>query len=93
MVNAHYHLPFRAGRMLALSGTYSQVRSSNALALTPTLGQFFVWDKGNYLDGTLWWSITPAFQMALSYQTMAQTYGDGTVSRNHRAEAAWWFFF
>jgi hypothetical protein len=93
MVNAHYHFPFRAGKMLSLSGTYSQIKSSNAMALTPKQGQFFVWDKGQYVDGTLWWSITPAFQMALSYQTMAQTYGDGTVARNNRAEAAWWFFF
>jgi hypothetical protein len=93
MVNGHYHFPFREGKALSLSGTYSRVQSSNALALTPMQGQSFVWSKGQYIDGTLWWSITPAFQMALSYQTMAQTYGDGTVARNNRGEASWWFFF
>ena len=31
--------------------------------------------------------------MAVSYQTMAQTYGDGTLARNNRTEASWWFFF
>jgi hypothetical protein len=93
MTNVQYHTPFRGGRLLSVSGTYSQVRSSNALALTPTVGQYFVWDHGSYVDGTLWWNITPAFQMALSYQMMSQTYGDGTVARNSRAEAAWWFFF
>jgi hypothetical protein len=93
MVNAHYHLPFREGKMLSLSGTYSQVRSNNAMALTPRQGQYFVWDKGRNIDGTLWWSITPAFQMALSYQMMQQTYGDGVIAKNNRAEAAWWFFF
>jgi hypothetical protein len=93
MINAHYHAPFRAGRMLHLSATYTQVKSSNALALTPRQGQSFVWDRGQYIDGTLWWSITPALQMALSYQTMSQTYGDGTVARNNRAEAAWFFLF
>jgi hypothetical protein len=93
MINAHYHFPFRAGKLLSLSGTYSQIKSNNAMSLTPRQGQAFVWDKGQYIDGTLWWSITPAFQMALSYQAMAQTYGDGVIARNNRAEAAWWFFF
>jgi hypothetical protein len=93
MVNAHYHLPLREGRMFSLSGTYSLIKSTNALALTPVQGQAFVWNKGQYIDGTLWWNITPAFQMALSYQTMAQTYGDGTVARNNRVQAGWWFFF
>jgi hypothetical protein len=93
MVNAHYHFPFRAGRMLSLSGTYSRVQSSNALSLTPTLGRPLVWDKGQYIDGTLWWLITPAFQMAVSYQNQGQTYGDGTLATNHRVQAGWWFFF
>jgi hypothetical protein len=93
MVNAHYHFPFGAGKVLALSGTYSMVQSNNALSLTPVQGRAFVWDKGQYVDGTLWWAITPAFQMAVSYQTMAQTYGDGTLARNNRTEASWWFFF
>jgi hypothetical protein len=93
MLNAHYHFPLRAGRMLALSGTYSRVQSSNALALTPPLGQPFVWNKGQYADGTLWWLITPAFQVALSYQTTAETYGDGAVARNNRAEVSGWLFF
>jgi hypothetical protein len=94
MINAQYNAPFRAGRLLSLSGTYSQITSSNALALTPVgAGQYFVWDHGRYIDGTLWWNITPSFQMAVSYQTMTQRYGDGTVARNNRGEAAWWFFF
>jgi hypothetical protein len=93
MVNAHYHLPFRGGKMLSLAGTYSQIKSANALALTPVQGQPFVWNKGQYIDGTLWWSITPAFQMAVSYQTMTQTYGDGVIARNNRVQAGWWFFF
>jgi hypothetical protein len=31
--------------------------------------------------------------MAVSYQTMAQTFGDGTVARNNRVQGGWWFFF
>jgi hypothetical protein len=94
MVNVHYNFPFNKGKTLSLAGTYSEVRSSNALALTPEQGQFFVWNKGQYFDGTLWWSITPAFQMCLSFQTETQTFGgDGMIARNNRGEAAWWFFF
>jgi hypothetical protein len=94
MVNAHYNLPINKGKTLSLSGTYSEIRSSNALSLTPIQGQFFVWSKGRYFDGTAWWSITPAFQMCLSAQVDQQTFGgDGTVARNYRGQAAWWFFF
>jgi hypothetical protein len=93
VINAQYDAPFRAGRLLSLSGTYSEVRSNNALALTPPGGRYFVWDHGRYFDATLWWNVAPSFQMALSYQTMSQTYGDWTLARNNRAEAAWWFFF
>ncbi|HEX4406598.1 MAG TPA: hypothetical protein VH560_17285 [Polyangia bacterium] len=93
MVNGHYHLPMREGRMLSISGTYSRIQSNNALTLTPMQGQAFVWNKGHYWDATIWWSITPAFQMAASYQSMTQTFGDGTVARNNRVQGGWWFFF
>jgi hypothetical protein len=93
MVNGHYNLPINKGKTLSLSGTYSEVRSSNALSLTPIAGQYFVWDKGRYFDGTAWWSITPAFQMCLSFQYDQQTYGDGVVAKNYRAQGGWWFFF
>lgn len=93
MVNARYHFPWRAGRMLALSGTYTRIESSNALALTPLMGRAFVWNEGRYVDGTLWWNVTTALQVALSYQTTTQTYGDGTLATNNRVEAAAWYFF
>jgi hypothetical protein len=93
MVAANYHLPIRQGKMFWVSGTYSQNYSDNAVKLTPTLGQPFVWNKGRYWDATVWWDITPAFQMALSVQTMTQTFGDGSNATNRRGEASWWMFF
>jgi hypothetical protein len=93
MVNVHYNLPFNKGKTLSLAGTYSEVRSSNALSLTPDQGQAFVWDHGRYFDGTLWWSITPAFQTCASFQTETQTFGDGVIARNNRAQVGFWFFF
>jgi hypothetical protein len=93
MVGANYHLPFRQGNMFWVSGTYAQNYSDNAVSLTPTLGQSYVWNKGRYWDATVWWDITPAFQMALSVQTMTQTFGDGVNATNRRGEASWWMFF
>jgi hypothetical protein len=93
VVGANYSLPFRQGKMLWLSGCYSQIYSDNAIPLTPTLGQNFVWNKGQYWDATGWWDITPAFQMALSFQSMTQTFGDGVSATNYRGEASWWVFF
>jgi hypothetical protein len=93
MVNAHYHLPFRQGKMLSLSGTFSGLRSSNALRWTPVQGQAFVWDKGYYVDGTLWWCVTPALQLAVSYQRQNQRFGDGVMAVNNRVHSGIWFFF
>jgi hypothetical protein len=93
MVGANYHLPPRHGTMFWISGTYSQNYSDNAVAVTPSLGQTYVWNKGRYWDATVWWDITPAFQMALSCQTMTQTFGDGVNATNRRGEASWWMFF
>jgi hypothetical protein len=93
MVNLHYNLPFNKGKTLSVSGTASGIRSTNDLALTPLQGQGFVWNQGRYYDGTVWWSITPAFQMCLSFQTETQSLGDGFTARNNRAQAGWWFFF
>ncbi|HTM46802.1 MAG TPA: hypothetical protein VL137_17725 [Polyangiaceae bacterium] len=93
VVNLHYHFPFREGKLLSISGTYSQIKSSNALQLTPTQGRPFVWDKGRYIDATIWCSITPAFQVALSGQTMTQTFGDGVKATNNRGEISTWFFY
>jgi hypothetical protein len=93
VISAHYNLPFGAGKKVWISGTYSQATSTNARSVTPSQGQAFVWDKGQYIDGTLWWLITPEFELGLSAQTMWQTFLDGVQARNTRGEAAWYFFF
>ncbi|HTA87959.1 MAG TPA: hypothetical protein VK745_00235 [Polyangiaceae bacterium] len=93
VLNAHYHLPIADGKKLWISGTYSLVKSSNALALTPTQGRAFVWDNGQYLDANLWWGVTPAAQVGLSFERTQQTFGDGTVAHNDRGEGAFYFFF
>jgi hypothetical protein len=93
VVNAHYHLPFGGGKKVWVSGTYSHVSSDNALALTPVQGRPFVWDKGQYYDANVWWGVTPAVQVGLSFQHGQQTYGDGVVAKNNRGEGAFYLFF
>ncbi|HEY4105990.1 MAG TPA: hypothetical protein VGM44_18945 [Polyangiaceae bacterium] len=91
--NAHYHLPIADGKKLWVSGTYSILKSNNALELTPLAGRAFVWDRGQYFDANLWWGVTPAAQVGLSFQRMQQTFGDGTASHNNRGEGAFYLFF
>ncbi len=93
VVNAHYHLPFGRGKKVWVSGTYTQVKSDNALALTPVQGRPFIWDKGQYYDANVWWGMTPAVQVGLSFQHGQQTYGDGVVAKNNRGEGAFYLFF
>jgi hypothetical protein len=93
VLNAHYHLPIVDGKRVWISGTYSLAKSSNALALTPTQGRAFVWDHGQYFDANLWWGVTPAAQVGLSYERTQQTFGDGTVAHNDRGEGAFYLFF
>jgi hypothetical protein len=93
VVNGHYHLPFGGGKKVWVSGTFTQVKSNNALALTPVQGRPFVWDKGQYYDANVWWGVTPAVQVGLSFQHGQQTYGDGVVAKNNRGEGAFYLFF
>ena len=93
VVNAHYHLPFGGGKKVWVSGTYSHVKSDNAFALTPVQGRPFVWDKAQYFDANVWWAMTPAVQVGLSFQHGEQTYGDGVVAKNNRGEGAFYLFF
>jgi len=93
VLNGHYHLPIGHGRKLWVSGTYSTLKSNNALALTPSQGRAYVWDKGQYYDANVWWGVTPAVQIGVSFQHSEQTYGDGVVAHNNRGEGAFYLFF
>ncbi len=93
VVNAHYHLPVADGKKLWVSATYSFLKSSNSVSLTPIQGRPFVFDHGQYFDASLWWGVTPAVQVGLSYQRTQQTFGDGIVAHNDRGEGAFYFFF
>jgi len=93
VLNAHYHLPIADGKKLWLSGSYSVLKSSNSVVLTPIQGRPFVFDRAQYFDANLWWGVTPAVQVGLSFQRTQQTFGDGAVAHNNRGESAFYFFF
>jgi hypothetical protein len=93
VANLHYHFPFGEGKRLWLSFTGSVIQSNNSVDLTPVQGKAFVWNKGNYLDGNIWISPTGPLVLGLSFQTVAQTFGDGVTARNYRGEGSCYFFF
>jgi hypothetical protein len=77
VANLQYYLPVGGGRIW-LSGTYSRTWSPNLKDLTPfeSLGAIFT--KMEYIDGNIGFDITPSIVCALSFQTVAQTFGDTT---------------
>ncbi|HXK17040.1 MAG TPA: hypothetical protein VNG33_04530, partial [Polyangiaceae bacterium] len=93
VVGLQYHLPIGAGKKLWVSGTFTQHRSNNILKLTPEAGKGAIYTKGMYFDGNVFFGITPATQLDLSYQVTRQTYGDGVTGMNQRAEVAMHYFF
>ena len=97
VVGLQYYLPVAAGRVW-VSGTFSLLRSSNLLELTPVASRGGIYTRLDYFDGNLFYALTPAVQMGASYQTTHQVFGDHPVgvtaeTRNHRAEAALRYFF
>ncbi|MES1206624.1 MAG: hypothetical protein ABUS79_11875 [Pseudomonadota bacterium] len=103
VVGGQYYLPIDSGRVW-ISATYSRLESTNIAALTPNASRGGIFTKLDYADGNLFFAVTPALQVALSYQTTHQVFGDApsagvgggataVASRNHRGEGALKFFF
>jgi hypothetical protein len=77
VANLQYYLPIGWGRVW-LSGTYSRTWSSNIKDLTPFPSWGAIFTKMEYIDGNIGFDITPSIVCALSFQTVAQTFGDVT---------------
>jgi hypothetical protein len=77
VANAQYYLPIGGGRIW-LSGTYARTWSPNLLSLTPFTSWGAIFTKMEYIDGNIGFDITPSIVLALSFQTVAQTFGDYT---------------
>ena len=55
VLNGHYHLPVGRGKKLWVSGTYSRLKSDNALALTPNRARTFVGQRRR--TDNVWWGV------------------------------------
>jgi hypothetical protein len=93
VVGLTYHLPFQRGQRVWVAALVSRTRSNNAAALTPFPGLGGVWDDSRYAEVSVFVSVTSALQLAFSSQATQQTFGDGVVGRNARAQLSAAYFF
>jgi len=77
VAGAQYYLPVDKGRVW-VAGVYSRVWSNNIKDLTPFPSWGGIFTKMEYIDANLGFDITPAVALGLSFQTVAQTFGDVT---------------
>ena len=89
IVGFQYYLP-PTGRLF-ISANYSQGKSDNIATYYPNATGVF--NKSTYADGNIFFDITPAARVALSYQYGKQTFNDTTTSHNNRYEVTWLYFF
>lgn len=97
VVGIQYYLPPR-GRVF-VSGNYSQGKSNNIASLfhpisprQPWVNAQAVFQSSRYVDGNLFFDITPAVRMGLSYQWVEQKLADDTMVHNHRFETTFLYF-
>jgi hypothetical protein len=97
VVGIQYYLP-PEGRVF-VSGNYSQGKSSNIASLyhpisprQPWVNAQGVFQSSRYVDGNIFFDITPAVRMGLSYQWVQQKLADDTTVHNHRFETTFLYF-
>ncbi|HVU52588.1 MAG TPA: hypothetical protein VHL80_18035 [Polyangia bacterium] len=76
--NLQYYLPVDGGR-LWIEGTYSRIWSDNIKELTPFASWGGIFTKMEYFDANVGLDITPSVVLGLSFQSVAQTFGDVTT--------------
>jgi hypothetical protein len=97
VVGIQYYLP-PAGRVF-VSGNYSQGKSNNIANLfhvispnRPWINALGVFQSSRYVDGNIFFDITPAVRMGLSYQRVDQKLADETKVHNNRFEMTFLYF-
>jgi hypothetical protein len=88
MVGLQYYLP-PAGK-LWLAANYSHMSSGNIAQLAAPAAVFV---RSDWLDGNLFWDLTPAVRFGLEYAYFRQTRGDGEKPTNQRVQFSSWFIF
>jgi hypothetical protein len=97
IVGVQYYLP-PTGRVF-VSANYSRGDSNNIASLyhpdsirQPWVNSFGVFHSSWYVDGNIFFDITPSIRAALSYQHVNQGLADGTSSTNDRFETTFLYF-
>jgi hypothetical protein len=98
IVGLQYYLP-PTGRVF-ITGNYSRGKSNNIASLyhpysttEPWINAAGVFQSSWYVDGNIFFDVTPAARVGLSFQRVTQTMADGTVGYNNRYETTWLYFF
>jgi hypothetical protein len=97
VVGIQYYLPPK-GRVF-VSGNYSQGKSNNIGSLyhpispmQPWINALGVFQSSRYVDGNVFFDITPAVRMGISYQRVEQKLADDTTVHNDRFEMTYLYF-
>ena len=97
IVGIQYYLP-PTGRVF-VSGNYSQGKSNNIATYyhpiapnQPWINALGVFQSSRYLDGNIFFDLTPAVRMGLSYQRVDQLLAEGTNVHNNRVEMTFLYF-
>jgi hypothetical protein len=97
IVGLQYYLP-PTGRVF-VSGNYSQGKSNNIATLyhpiapnQPWINALGVFQSSRYLDGNIFFDLTPAVRIGLSYQRVDQKLAEGTNVHNNRVEMTFLYF-
>jgi hypothetical protein len=98
IVGLQYYLPPN-GRVF-ITGNYSMGNSNNIASLyhpfainQPWVNAQGVFQSSWYVDGNLFFDITPAARVGLSFQRVTQTLAVDTHVYNNRFEMTWLYFF
>jgi hypothetical protein len=89
IAGVQYFLP-PAGTFF-LSANYSHMSSKNILQLAP--GPAGVFTRSDWIDGNVFYDLTPAVRFGLEYAYFRQTRGDGVAATNHRVQLSSWLIF
>ena len=97
LVGLQWYLPPR-GRLF-VSGNYSQGKSNNIANYyhpisprQPWVNALGVFQTSRYVDGNIFFDVTPAVRMGLSYQRVDQELADETKVHNNRFEMTFLYF-
>jgi hypothetical protein len=97
IVGFQYYLP-PTGRVF-ITGNYSRANSNNIASLyhpdatgQPWVNAGSVFQSSWYVDGNIFFDITPSARVGVSFQRVTQTMADGTTAYNNRYEMTWLYF-